>query len=241
MLALPASKGGVNLRNPCETAETNYQTAKAATKMLVDALMGRGSWDARSYTQAFKLAVQVHKIKAAKAQWTRAWELRGLKTKVPNPLEAPDFGEANQLPEARLQGLTKAAFTRALVYPTHTPFIIRPSKELSTDLNSQQFRFAVAIRYGKQPPNAPPFCSGEGCHAPLTLDHSQTCRKGGSWILRHDTVKRALASCSKMATSTAPGDVRMEVPIDLGAGRDNAASSNPNQAPVMAPLRATLP
>ena len=78
----------------------------------------------------------------------------------------------------------------------------------------------------------PPFCSGPGCSAPLTLEHSQSCSKGGSWIIRHDTVKHALAACARLATSTAPGDVTVQVekPIELQASRPNAASTNNQQA-----------
>ena len=85
--------------------------------------MGFTNWDGRAYMQSFKLAVKVHKIGLAQAQWTSAWTLGGMKTHVPNKLEIPNINI--DILQARLQGKTRAAFTRALVYNTHGPFIVR--------------------------------------------------------------------------------------------------------------------
>jgi hypothetical protein len=226
MLALPASKGGLNIKNPCTTAKDHYKTATAATKGLVDALVGRDDWDARGYSQSFKLAVLVNGVQQAKAQWTEAMHLGGVRPRVPTQAEAPDPVEGQDPPPPRLQGRIRAAYTRALMYPTHGAFVVRPSKEAKTALTKEEFLFGYAIRYGQQPPKAPLLCSGEACNAPLSLDHSQLCRKGGAWIKRHNKVKFALADCAQLATSMSPQVVRTEVPIDLSANRPNAASTN---------------
>ena len=66
-----------------------------------------------------------------------------------------------------------------------------PLKKMGYSLNKQDFRDAIALRYGWNVPGMPNFC---GCGGkPNSMDHILTCKKGGFVSMRHNVLRNTEA------------------------------------------------
>ena len=54
-------------------------------------------------------------------------------------------------------------------------------------MNSNQFRDAISLRYGKQPTNLPSICDADG--EGFTVCHALNCKKGGLVTFRHNELR----------------------------------------------------
>jgi hypothetical protein len=89
---------------------------------------------------------------------------------------------------------------------------VPPSTVNGTELSAQEFRDALAMRYGDAPPDLPIDC--DGCGAPFTLQHALGCKCGGLVIFRHNEIRDEIAEMCTTAFS--PAAVRDEPLIHPG-------------------------
>ena len=61
-----------------------------------------------------------------------------------------------------------------------------PIKRLGYAVNKQEFRDAIALRYGWTITDMPRHC---GCGQPNSLDHAMICKKGGYVTMRHNAIR----------------------------------------------------
>ena len=60
-----------------------------------------------------------------------------------------------------------------------------PLKEFGFNLNKQEFRDSLALRYGLHIFGLPDFCA---CGSPFTVDHAMVCKRGGFISNRHNEI-----------------------------------------------------
>ena len=59
------------------------------------------------------------------------------------------------------------------------------------DLREQEWRDALFLRYGLEPPDFPTNC--DGCHAKFSISHALDCKKGGLVTARHNDLRDGVA------------------------------------------------
>ena len=60
-----------------------------------------------------------------------------------------------------------------------------------TELGAQEWRDALFLRYGLEPPDLPTHC--EGCHAKFTISHSLDCKRVSLVTARHNEIHDGVA------------------------------------------------
>ena len=73
-----------------------------------------------------------------------------------------------------------------------------------TDLGDQDWRDALYLRYGLEPPDLPTYC--DGCEARFTISHAIDCKKGGLVTARHNELCEGVADLAGKAFT--PSHVR---------------------------------
>ena len=59
-----------------------------------------------------------------------------------------------------------------------------PSTVNRTELGAQEWRDALFLMYGLEPPDLPKYC--DGCEALFTISHALDCKKGNLVTARHN-------------------------------------------------------
>ena len=80
--------------------------------------------------------------------------------------------------------MRRAANTGAWL--TVLPFTVN-----GTELGSQEWRDALLLRYGLEPPDLPKYC--DRCKAQFSISHALGCKKGGLVTARHNELRDGLA------------------------------------------------
>jgi hypothetical protein len=139
----------------------------------------------------------INKIKQDKGKrWTQEFEL--IKSKV-------DENMKRNLDFAREKGA--GSWLTAL-----------PLEEFDYDLNKQNFRDALCLRYGWRIPKTPQYCN---CGEEFDTNHAMMCTKGGYVMMRHNRLRDLEASI----LSDICKDVKIE-PELLPIGNTSVNSSN---------------
>ena len=68
---------------------------------------------------------------------------------------------------------------------------VLPSTVNGTEMGSQEWRDALFLRYGLEPPDLPMHC--DGCEARFTISHSLDCKKGDLVTARHNELHDGVA------------------------------------------------
>ena len=61
---------------------------------------------------------------------------------------------------------------------------MQPSTVIGTELGAQEWRDALFLRYGLDPPDLLTYC--DGCQAKFSISHALDCKKGGLVTVRHN-------------------------------------------------------
>ena len=70
-----------------------------------------------------------------------------------------------------------------------------------TELGAQEWRDALFLRYGLEPPDLPTHC--DGCEARFTISHALDYKKGGLVTARHNELRDRVSDLSRKAFTPA--------------------------------------
>ena len=70
-----------------------------------------------------------------------------------------------------------------------------------TELGTQEWRDALFLRYGLDPPDLPSHC--DGCDAKFTISHTLDCKKGGLFTARHNELRDGVSDLAGKAFTPA--------------------------------------
>ena len=174
LFSLPARMGGLNVRIPTTTDQTNYTTSRRLTCLITDALKGNAIFDIDEYS------VNFHSVRE---EVTRARDVS---------LERLFQDTLLQLNDVQQRAVIRAKDEKMSSWLT-----VLPVAKHHFDLSAQEFRDALAIRYRKPLLGVPPNC--DGCGAPFDLSHALSCRRGGLITQRHNEVCDAFRDLAALA------------------------------------------
>ena len=193
--ALPSRMGGLGVKNLMETAKPSHDEAREATNFLVESLLEIKQWSSSKHDKHFTKRASDHKAK------------RGEKLQEQQKVLKERY--INRLPPDE-----KKACENAMSLRTHYALVSSPSASQDTYLTPVQFRDLLAVRYGKEPVDVPPYCACEHNGArrkPYTLEHALVCGHGGNVIGRHNIVVKELKHIAATATGGTEYSVDTEV------------------------------
>ena len=79
--------------------------------------------------------------------------------------------------------------------------MVQPSTVNGTELGAQEYRDALFLRYGLEPPDLPHYC--DGCNATLSICHALEFKQGGLVMARHNNLRDGVADLAgKVFTPT---------------------------------------
>ena len=68
---------------------------------------------------------------------------------------------------------------------------VLPSTVNRTELGAQEWRDALFLSYGLDPPDLPKYC--DGCEGRFSISHALVCKKGGLVTVRHNELRDGVA------------------------------------------------
>ena len=71
-------------------------------------------------------------------------------------------------------------------------------------MGAQEWRVALFLRYGLDPPDLPKYC--DGCQARFLISHALDCKKGGLITARHNELRDRVTDLASKAFT--PSHVR---------------------------------
>ena len=189
LLSLPAKFAGLGMRNPVEECEKAYERSKALTKPLTKVIVQQDEeFDPSS----------MKKIQASilKRQYRASDQL---------------FKETLGILIEKATSSLKTAISLATEKGASSWVMARPLHEFGTVLHKRDFRDAIFLRYGWEPPGLFEKCA---CGAPFNVAHATTCMTGGLRTMMHNDLAEEIADRMKDAGCR---DVMLEpdlLPVD---------------------------
>ena len=201
LFALPYRYGGLGIRNPVETADTEYEASTKVTQPLADLIvqqeMDLSRLD-RDKVKEIKLEVRAEKERKFKAEEAEI---------------ALDLDEKTQRLVKCAQEKGASSWLSAL-----------PLKRMGYSINKQEFRDAISLRYGWTISDMPSYCA---CGKKNSIDHVMICLKGGYVHMRHNALRDTEAKMLKQVCK----DVKTEPQLIPTAIEWLKGSTAPNARP----------
>ena len=166
IFALPARHGGLNLQNPAEVSDTEYENSCLMNKQLSEAITQQAEQFYHNDEQQHRTIEQIKKTKEERYKQAKF----RLLSVVSNDMQ-------RQVTLASEKGAS--SWLSAL-----------PLEDFGYVLNKQEFHDAIALRYNYQIEGASKSCACGKLNSP---DHSLTCKLGGYVSLRHNTIRDTTA------------------------------------------------
>ena len=163
IFSLPVRYGGMNIRNPVQTAEKEFEASMFITENLTQIIKSQEN-DLSNYNEEEAL----ERVKAAKAK-----KEEEIKQQFDTLMTQLNEKEKRNIELAREKGAS--AWLSAV-----------PIKSLGFVLNKQEFRDSIFLRYGWNIPDTPAYCQ---CGQKNSVDHTLSCPNGGYTIMRHNYVR----------------------------------------------------
>ena len=174
LMSLPAREGGLGLTNPVETSTTSFQDSHQITHELSMKIKAQ---DVECPSE--------RKIKEAKKQVIQAKRKRE-KEKLANlKQKIKDEHPQNSENPHTLKILESVTAKGASSWLTSLPL-----QDENRALNKEEFRDALALRYGWRPKNLPQKCA---CGSTNSITHCLDCKLGGFVTMRHNEIRNVFA------------------------------------------------
>ena len=154
------------LPDPTQTAPENWMESCVITEHLVQALRGQVEfWTADHMTCLQEGRAEV---------WRRGQQW------------------AEEAMEATLEG-SPVQFAHQLKWATKTGgwLTVQPCTLNGTDMEAQEWRVTLFLRYGLDPLDLPTHC--DGCNVKFTISYALDCRRGGLVAARHNELRDEVA------------------------------------------------
>ena len=163
ILAQPVRYGGLGILNPVETADWEFYSSINVTRNLVDLIL-RQEQNLDNYDLK-RVQEVVSKMKSEKKEHFIEEHKQILET------ANEELSRCLKLSTEKGAGSWLTAI---------------PMQSYGYDLNKQEFRDAVCLRYGWRIPGTPSHCF---CNEKNTVDHILNCKLGGFVAMRHNEVR----------------------------------------------------
>jgi hypothetical protein len=181
LFALPAREGGLGIPDPSsKDAEGAFETSRAASAHLVDALQKDTEFDLGTHCSTRKEAAAAHREAKKRIHTATAETLLG------------------RLAPRQVRAVQRIRDHRLSCLLTYTPSLMN-----HTVLDHFTFRDHLAIRYGTTPVHAQSRCDGCADRPAFDLDHALNCKKGGMVIWRHNEVRDVFGDFAQQAWNNA--------------------------------------
>ena len=95
------------------------------------------------------------------------------------------YEEKKKLIDSQLPEVCRTAVEQARDKGASSWLTAIPLEQQGFQLNKEEFRDSLRLRYGLPLQNLPRFCP---CGQSFTVEHALSCKKGGFITLRHDTI-----------------------------------------------------
>ena len=194
ILALPARLGGMGMENPSHEAEREYASSKRVTAPLVDQIVAQShQLPNESHIKSTQQAVRKERVKECEDSAERIRE---------------------SAPPGIQRILDVASEKGSSVWLTALPL-----KEQGFNLNKNEFRDAVKLRYDWPIDDIPSICV---CGDTSTVDHAMICKRGGFVIMRHNELRDLEAELLNIVCN----DVQVEPVLQDISGEQLNGGSN---------------
>ena len=186
VMSLPTRNGGLGIQNPTNTADDNHQDSITITKHTTGLIL----------QQEWKSPEGI-KIKEAKDQVIRKKREREKKQlqQLKDKIRPPDRRAKSKSDEHQEPPLCKA-LDLANQKGASSWLTALPLQETNFVLNKEEFRDALALRYGWRPKHLPQKCA---CGAINSVSHCLDCKLGGYINLRHNETRNIFATFLRKA------------------------------------------
>ena len=162
LLALPPRKGGLGIINPTKMSNTEYENSVKLTKMLKVHIVDQNIEGVINEKDIQQISYEITKKRESQQE-----------QELDNILDRLDVRTKKKVETAREQGASN--WLSSL-----------PIKAKGFQLNKQDFKDAIAIRYGWKIEGLPDICP---CEKEFSPEHAMVCPKGGFISIRHDEVR----------------------------------------------------
>ena len=190
--------GGLDIPDPRLSAESAYNTSKAASRELVDSLLG-GS----------VINYVGHRVFVRKASQTARLSKRSVEiAKIFKRQELAGGQEKNHLHRSTRNGAWLSTVPRRLN---------------GTELSREEFRDNLRLRYGFMPQDIPATC--DGCGKKFSIEHAVSFPKSGLVLARRDDTAKEWVSLGVRAL--VPSAITYETKINsktVQGGRTGAGA-----------------
>merc|ERR1712194_2577 len=165
LFSLPARYGGLGIANPCVQSDRQMENSERLTApLLVLILAQERCFDAKDMKD---IQQKIHKNQLAEKHMAHIKKAEDIREKAPRELQL---------------AIDLASEKGASSWVTARPLLSHPW----TVLNKGEFRDAIYLRYGWEPPRMPEKC---GCGAKFTVAHAMQCMTGGCRGQMHNAVQ----------------------------------------------------
>ena len=176
LFSLPTRIGGLEVRDPVESASWSFNSSRSGVAHLVNAVKG---------LEFFVISEHLSVVLQSKS--TLALRLR-----------SHDKGILETLCDS-VDGLKIRVLKRAVDWRTSNWLSVLPLSRHHFDLSPNEFRDALCLRYNRGLVKMP--VVRDGCGDPSSVQHALDCRKGGLVIKRHNEIRDVLGDVCSMAFS----------------------------------------
>ena len=151
--------GDLGIPDPQLSAECSYNTSKAASREIVDSLLGGSVLNYVGHGACVRKASQLARLSKRIAEMSELFERQ----------KQAGRQEKNRLHRATRNGAWLSSV---------------PHRLNSTELSREKFRDNLCLRYGLMPQDIPATCNG--CGKKFSVKHALSCPKGGLVLARHN-------------------------------------------------------